>query len=90
MSNAGDGIPSHDEQAGGLSFEQWRTAFLVGAESHRLLLHAEAIGVTDTLRMLWKEGTAPSAQDVMGVQRASHDSKEFGAFCFVAQSDSFG
>lgn len=26
MSNAGDGIPSHDEQAGGLSFEQWRTA----------------------------------------------------------------
>jgi hypothetical protein len=65
MSNAGDGIPSHDEQASGLSFEQWRTAFLAGAESHRLLLHAEAIGVTDTLRMLWKEGTAPAVQEVL-------------------------
>jgi hypothetical protein len=69
MSNAGDGIPSHDEQAGWLSFEQWRTAFLAGAESHRLLLHAEAIDVTDTFRMLCKEGTAPSVQGVLGGTR---------------------
>jgi hypothetical protein len=66
MSNAGDGIPSHDEQAGWLSFEQWRTAFLAGAESHRVLLHAEAIDVTDTFRMHWKERTAPSVQGVLG------------------------
>jgi hypothetical protein len=84
MSNAGDGIPSHDEQAGGLFVEQWRTAFLAGAESHRLLLHAQAIGVTDTLRMLWKEGKAPSVQDVLGVQRASHDSKEVWGVLFCS------
>jgi hypothetical protein len=53
------------EQVGGLSFEQWCSAFFADAESHRLLLHAEAIG-DYMLRMFWKAGTAPSVQGVLG------------------------